>query len=136
MATIPSNLAQAQAMYDTIDKQKQRLYRNSYVAGKQAVMGVNNYLKQNGYNGGAAESILLRTKGAMPDVSSYDAQLADLAAFIQSVRNKGRRAVGGIVPKDTTNQGNRYKVDMSMTTSMQEAKKRALNAMPGYTKYR
>lgn len=94
MATAYKNLAQAQAAYDTIQQQKERLQRNDYLREQQAVMGVNNYLKQNGYNGGAAESILLRARGNRSDVSAYDAQLADLAAIISAFRNRGRGGGG------------------------------------------
>jgi hypothetical protein len=90
MATAYKNLAQAQAAYDTIRQQKERLQRNDYIREQQAVMGVNNYLKQNCYNGGAAESILLRARGNRSDFGSYDAQLADLAAIISGFRSRGR----------------------------------------------
>ncbi|MBE6758825.1 MAG: hypothetical protein E7554_01890 [Ruminococcaceae bacterium] len=94
MATAYKNLAQAQAAYDTIRQQKERLQRNDYIREQQAVMGVNNYLKQNGYNGGAAESILLRARGNRSDFGSYDAQLADLAAIISGFRTRGRGGYG------------------------------------------
>lgn len=99
MATTYKNLAQAQAAYDAIQQQKDRLQRNDYIREQQAVMGVNNYLKQNGYNGGTAESILLRARGNRSDVSSYDTQLADLAALISRFRS---RSMGGGVVQPIT----------------------------------
>lgn len=94
MAASYRNLVQAQAAYDTIQQQKERAQRNEYIAEQQAVMGVNNYLKQNGYNGGAAESILLRRKSNRPDYSAYDIQLADLAAIIKGFQGAAR-GIGG-----------------------------------------
>lgn len=104
MATTYKNLAQAQAAYDTIQQQKERLQRNDYIREQQAVMGVNNYLRQNGYNGGAAESILLRARGNRSDFGSYDAQLADLAAIINGFRNRGRGG-GGYSAQNAINKG-------------------------------
>ena len=104
MATTYKNLAQAQAAYDTIEKQKQRLQRNDYIREQQAVMGVNNYLRQNGYNGGAAESILLRARGNRSDFGSYDAQLADLAAIIsrfKAARGRGASTTAQSGRKDS-----------------------------------
>lgn len=98
MAATYRTLAQAQAAYDTVRKQRERAQRNAYIAEQQAVMGVNNYLKQNGYNGGAAETILLRAKSNRPDYSAYDIQLADLAAIIKGFRGAGR-GIDGYVPK-------------------------------------
>lgn len=94
MAATYRTLAQAQAAYDTVQQQRERAQRNAYIAEQQAVMGVNNYLKQNGYNGGAAETILLRAKSNRPDYSAYDIQLADLAAIIKGFRGAGR-GIGG-----------------------------------------
>lgn len=89
MATTYNNLAQAQAAYDTLLKQKQRVQRDDYINQQQAIAGVNNYLRQYGYNGGAAESILLRARGNRSDLSSYDAELANLAALISGFKSGG-----------------------------------------------
>jgi len=96
MATTYKSLAQAQAAYDDVEKQKQRIQRNDYIAEQQAVMGVNNYLKQHGYNGGAAESILLRARGNRSDISNYDSQLAALAAIISGFRQASSGGGGTI----------------------------------------
>ncbi len=93
MATAYKTVEQAQAAYDTVLQQKQRQQRNDYINQQQAIMGVNNYLKQQGYNGGAAESILLKIKGSHGDYSAYDNQLAELAALIRGMKKAaaGRR---------------------------------------------
>lgn len=104
MATTYKNLAQAQAAYDTILKQKQRIQRNDEINRQRAILGVNNYLKQNGYNGGAAESILLRARGNRTDISNYDAQLADLAAIIQGFKQAASSGGGGRAPQLTAAQ--------------------------------
>ncbi len=92
MATGYRTVEQAQAAYDTVLQQKQRQQRNDYINQQQAIMGVNNYLKQQGYNGGAAESILLRTRGNRGDYSAYDAQLAELTALIQGMKSAAAAA--------------------------------------------
>lgn len=101
MAASYKNLAQAQAAYDTIEKQKQRMQRNDFINRKQNEMAVNNYLKQNGYNGGRAETFFLRNLGNQNAYESYDAQLADLAAIIKGFRGRGRGgSVYTPVPED------------------------------------
>lgn len=92
MATGYRTVEQAQAAYDTVLQQKQRQQRNDYINQQQAIMGVNNYLKQQGYNGGAAESILLRARGNRGDYSAYDAQLAELTALIQGMKSAAAAA--------------------------------------------
>lgn len=99
MATTITNLAQAQAAYDTVDQQLKKIQRNDYIREQQAVMGVNNYLRQNGYTGGAAESILLRARGNRTDISSYNAQLAELAALINSLKNRRRSSAPAPEPE-------------------------------------
>ena len=89
MATTYNNLAHAQAAYDTLLKQKERVQRDDFINQQQAIVGVNNYLRQHGYNGGAAESILLRARGNRSDLSGYDAELANLAALISGFKSRG-----------------------------------------------
>jgi len=126
MATSYSNLAQAQAAYDTVFKQKERAQRNAHIAEQQAVMGVNNYLKQNGYNGGAAESILLRARNRGADYSAYDAQLADLAAIIQRFKSAGRRRAANAANQAT----NAYAAYTGSQNLPDMAK--AIKGVPGY----
>ena len=102
MAITYNNLAQAQAAYDTIRQQKERLQRNDYIMRKQNEMAVNNFLKQNGYNDGRAETFFLRNLGNRTDTSSYDAQLVDLASIISGFRSRMRGRGGYRPPSSTT----------------------------------
>ena len=109
MAVTYKNLAQAQAAYDTILKQKQRVLRNDEINQQKAILGVNNYLKQQGYNGGAAESILLRARGNRTDISNYDAQLAELAAIISALSQPvGGGGGGGSSRRNTSGSYSSY----------------------------
>lgn len=105
MATGYRTVEQAQAAYDTVLQQKQRQQRNDYINQQQAIMRVNNYLKQQGYNGGAAESILLGNRGNRSDYSAYDAQLAGLTALIQGMKSAAAAARSRQVNDPTMTKG-------------------------------
>ncbi len=93
------NYDQVKAAYDALLAKKTKAQRAENVQRQQAVLGVNNYLRQNGYTGGAAESILLRARGNPVDYSAYDTQLADyqamMKAFQQAAAAAAARGGGG-----------------------------------------
>lgn len=101
MATTYNNLAQAQAAYDTILKQKQGVLRADEVRRNRALLGVDNYLKQQGISEGHAESIRLKANGMRSDTTDFDNQLINLAAIIQGF-NSSRG--GGRAPRLTAAQ--------------------------------
>ena len=104
MATTYSTKAQAQAAYDAILKQKQRVQRDDYINQQQALKSVDNYLRQQGYNGGPAESLRLRALGNRTDVSSYDSSLAELSAILAGFKSSGGSGGNGSsTTKNATN---------------------------------
>lgn len=101
MATTYSTKAQAQAAYDAILKQKQRVQRDDYINQQQALKSVDNYLRQQGYNGGPAESLRLRALGNRTDVSGYDSSLAELSAILAGFRSSGGAGSSAGTAKNT-----------------------------------
>lgn len=83
------NYDQVKAAYDALLAKKTKAQRIENVQRQQAIMGVNNYLRQNGYTGGAAESILLRANSNPVDYSAYDTQLADYQAMMKAFQQAG-----------------------------------------------
>jgi len=122
MAATYNNLQQAQALYDTVLKQKQRVQRNDHVRAQQAVKGIGNYLRQSGLGTtGASETAMLKARGQYSDVSAYDVQLAEIGAAIEAYRARQGRggADYGSTRYDYTN------------TSASEAQKRAMARQRG-----
>lgn len=89
MATTYKNLAQAQAAYDTLLSQTRRIERDDFIRGQQALKSVDNYLRQYGYNGGGAESLIFGARGRQTDLSANYAELANLAALISGFKSRG-----------------------------------------------
>lgn len=98
MATL-KNYEQIKAAYDALLAKKTKAQRAENVQRQQAIMGVNNYLRQNGYTGGAAESILLRARGNAADYSDYDAQLAEYSGLMRAYEAAAGRGGRGRMQK-------------------------------------
>lgn len=98
MATL-KNYEQIKAAYDALLAKKTKAQRAENVQRQQAIMGVNNYLRQNGYTGGAAESILLRARGNAADYSDYDTQLAEYSGLMRAYEAAAGRGGRGRMQK-------------------------------------